>query len=84
MAGAAERGVGAAPPKRPTGREFRRVAAIQARTLSAGQTRKVLRPPSPSEPTDAGRSGPGSIPKKLGGTKANVPDSEPVRISFPS
>ena len=31
-------GVGAAPPKRPTGREFRRVAAIQARTLSAGQT----------------------------------------------
>jgi hypothetical protein len=45
VAGAAERGVGAAPPKKPTGREIRRVAAIQARTLGGGQTRKVLRGP---------------------------------------
>ena len=34
-------GVRLAPPQGPTEREFRKVAAIQARTLAVGQTRKV-------------------------------------------
>jgi hypothetical protein len=34
-------GVRLAPPQGPTGRGFRKVAAIQARTLAVGQTRKV-------------------------------------------
>jgi hypothetical protein len=31
-----------APPQGPTGKEFRKVAAIQARALAGGQTRKDL------------------------------------------
>jgi hypothetical protein len=35
-AGAAERGVGAAPPKRPTGREFRKAAAYTSAHMGRG------------------------------------------------
>ena len=96
-AGAARRGVRLAPPKKTTGRENRRIVAIEAHTSAVNQTRKVpigkpatRTPPLPPQQPQHNRHPP---PKKgVGGLKntyrcalsvsAKVDASAAIRSNF--